>query len=411
MNAKGIIGVIVFLGIIFLLSKLFDKSYDFEKTIKDETGTVNSIENKKEQLPLDCVIEIKSSFKKTGSSIPNLFPGGSSFGPLTPIGTTVYQELPSVARKYFKSVRVVTDAGLVTSGDVVIKVKKCEVLQNLSDTDFRIRGLQLAFGYVNMKAAVELEIEVSMPDSSNIELTTVGRSNPIGKTVISPLLQFRKMMSKQLDEAVQNACLRTIKNIKTKATSPVTEKVAAKPVVTLKPTPTKPAADGYTIGTKVLIKTSLGDITVGLYEEKSPITTKNYLGYVNSGFYNSTIFHRVIKGFMIQGGGLSADMAKKETMRPIMNETTNKVRNKRGTLAMARTNDINSATSQFFINLKDNISLDFDGSYKGYAVFGEVLDGMDVVDVIAAVATGRNGMHDDVPIEPVVIESATIVGE
>jgi len=158
----------------------------------------------------------------------------------------------------------------------------------------------------------------------------------------------------------------------------------------------------------VLIKTTVGDITVELNQEKAPKSVANFLAYVDDKFYDDTIFHRVIQGFMIQGGGFSKTMDKKDTKPPIENEASNGLTNDRGTLAMARTSNPNSATSQFFINVVDNGGLDRprpDG--HGYAVFAKVVDGMDVVDKIKAVPTGiRNGMRD-VPVEPIVIESIT----
>jgi peptidyl-prolyl cis-trans isomerase A (cyclophilin A) len=159
-------------------------------------------------------------------------------------------------------------------------------------------------------------------------------------------------------------------------------------------------------GTRVLIKTTMGDITLELDSEKAPGTVANFLAYVDAGFYDGTIFHRVIPGFMIQGGGLTADMQKKATGEPVENEAKNGLKNVRGTIAMARTRDPHSATAQFFINHKDNDNLDypsFDG--WGYAVFGRVTDGMTVVDEIAAVATGTREGRRDVPLEPVIIES------
>jgi cyclophilin family peptidyl-prolyl cis-trans isomerase len=156
----------------------------------------------------------------------------------------------------------------------------------------------------------------------------------------------------------------------------------------------------------VALHTSHGDVTIELYLKDAPITVENFLAYVDSGHFNGTVFHRVIPGFMIQGGGMDADLHQKSTRKPIQNEADNGLRNRRGTLAMARTSDIHSATAQFFINLKDNAFLDHGGRDFGYAVFGRVTAGMDVVDAIAAVRTGRRGHHDDVPIEPVVIREA-----
>ena len=156
----------------------------------------------------------------------------------------------------------------------------------------------------------------------------------------------------------------------------------------------------------VIFSTSMGDITIELFSEEAPITAKNFLDYVDAGFFDGTIFHRVIPGFVIQGGGFMADMNQKETRAPIKNEADNGVKNARGTLSMARTSDINSATSQFFINLKDNAFLDHGTRDFGYAVFGKVVEGMDVVDKIAGVQTGDRGHHSDVPMEPIVTNTA-----
>ena len=143
-----------------------------------------------------------------------------------------------------------------------------------------------------------------------------------------------------------------------------------------------------------------------LFDKQAPVSVENFLRYVDEGFFDGTVFHRVIAGFMIQGGGLTADMKDKKGHDPIKNEATNGLKNKRGTLAMARTNDINSATSQFFINLVDNDFLDNKAGNYGYAVFGRVDSGMEVVDAIAAVKTGNKGRYQDVPTETVTIESA-----
>jgi len=156
----------------------------------------------------------------------------------------------------------------------------------------------------------------------------------------------------------------------------------------------------------ITLKTSKGDIKIRLFEEDSPITTKNFLDYIDSGFYKGTIFHRVIPGFMIQGGGFSADFVQKPTSEPIKNEAANQISNRRGTLAMARTGVVDSATAQFFINLVDNDFLDFKAptpQHYGYCVFGEVVEGMDVVDEIAGVKTGTRGMYRDVPAENIEI--------
>ena len=157
-------------------------------------------------------------------------------------------------------------------------------------------------------------------------------------------------------------------------------------------------------------QTSMGEIVIALDSEKAPVTAANFLKYVQEKFFDGTIFHRVIPDFMIQGGGFSPDMAQKETGSPIVNEASNGLKNDRGTLAMARTNDPDSATAQFFINLKDNAFLNYAGpANPGYAVFAKVTEGMDVVDAIAGVKTAQKGGHDDVPVETVSIESATVV--
>ncbi len=159
---------------------------------------------------------------------------------------------------------------------------------------------------------------------------------------------------------------------------------------------------------KVIIETSLGKMTAELYEDKAPLTVTNFLSYVDSGFYDGTIFHRVIKGFMIQGGGFDETMTQKPTKAPVKNEAANGLKNERGTLAMARTMVVDSATSQFFINHKDNAFLDFRAPTPqgyGYAVFGKVTEGLEVLDAIAGVKTGRVGYYDDVPVEPVKIVS------
>ena len=159
----------------------------------------------------------------------------------------------------------------------------------------------------------------------------------------------------------------------------------------------------------VTLKTSMGEIKIKLDAENAPISADNFKKYVDSGFYKDTLFHRVIPGFMVQGGGFDLGGKQKETMAPIKNEATNGLKNKRGTLAMARTMVVDSATSQFFINLVDNDFLDYtDESNYGYAVFGEVVEGMDIVDEIAKVKTANNGGHQNWPVENVTIESASL---
>ena len=161
----------------------------------------------------------------------------------------------------------------------------------------------------------------------------------------------------------------------------------------------------------VVLKTSKGDITLELDAAKAPVTVANFLAYVKSGHYDGTIFHRVMPGFMIQGGGFTPDMVQKPTQAPIKNEADNGLKNLRGTVAMARTTVVDSATCQFFINLVDNTPLDFTAATAsgwGYAVFGKVTAGMETVDAIAAVPTTTKGANANVPLEPVVIESATV---
>jgi peptidyl-prolyl cis-trans isomerase B (cyclophilin B) len=162
----------------------------------------------------------------------------------------------------------------------------------------------------------------------------------------------------------------------------------------------------------VLLKTSRGDITIELDAEHAPESTANFLRYIEENHFDGTIFHRVIPGFMIQGGGMTTDMLQKPTHEPIRNEAANGLKNMRGTIAMARTQVIDSGTCQFFINLADNHFLDHQEKTAagfGYAVFGKVVAGIDTIDAIAAVSTGRRGYHENVPLEPVVIEQCRVV--
>lgn len=164
--------------------------------------------------------------------------------------------------------------------------------------------------------------------------------------------------------------------------------------------------------TQVVMKTSMGDIQLELFDKEAPETVRNFLAYAASGHYDNTLFHRVIDNFMIQGGGFDPQFRQKPTNKPIRNEADNQVSNARGTIAMARTSDPHSATSQFFINVVDNDFLNFrapTAQFYGYCVFGKVVAGMDVVDKIKTVPTGRHGMHDDVPCDPVVILSVTAI--
>ena len=166
---------------------------------------------------------------------------------------------------------------------------------------------------------------------------------------------------------------------------------------------------------RVLMKTTDGDITIELFADKSPITVENFLRYVDDGHYDGTVFHRVISNFMIQGGGFDAELKEKPTRDPIVNESKNKLHNTRGTLAMARTNDPDSATAQFFINQRSNLRLDWAGGKDGYTVFGEVIDGMQIVDIISLTDTGAAQaqtargptIFQDVPVQPIVVLSVT----
>jgi cyclophilin family peptidyl-prolyl cis-trans isomerase len=155
----------------------------------------------------------------------------------------------------------------------------------------------------------------------------------------------------------------------------------------------------------IRFETTLGNFTVELYDDKAPVSAENFLKYVDEGFFDGTVFHRIVPGFVIQGGGFTEDMTQKKNHPPIKNEADNGVKNTRGTLSMARTNDINSATSQFFVNLKDNDFLDHTRGNFGYAVFGKVTEGMDVIDKIAAVKTGRRRGFEDVPLDAVIMTS------
>jgi cyclophilin family peptidyl-prolyl cis-trans isomerase len=155
----------------------------------------------------------------------------------------------------------------------------------------------------------------------------------------------------------------------------------------------------------IRFETTLGDFTIEFFEKEAPLSVANFLRYIDDGFLDGTIFHRIVPGFVIQGGGFTEDMTQKKTHAPVKNEADNGLKNSRGSLSMARTNDINSATSQFFVNLKDNDFLDHSRGNFGYAVFAKVTSGMDVVDKIAAVQTGRRKGFDDVPVEAVIMKS------
>ena len=164
----------------------------------------------------------------------------------------------------------------------------------------------------------------------------------------------------------------------------------------------------------ILMTTTVGPMTLELDADNAPKTVENFLSYVSNGFYDGTIFHRVINNFMVQGGSFTADMEQKATQAPIENEANNGLKNARGTIAMARTQDPHSATAQFFINVQDNDFLNHTGENMqgwGYAVFGKVTEGEDVLDKIRCVQTGSQAGHQDVPVEPIIIESVTVIGD
>ena len=191
---------------------------------------------------------------------------------------------------------------------------------------------------------------------------------------------------------------------------PAAPAVPAVPAVEEPSSETTPAPTGT--NPMVEMRTSLGTMKIELYPDKAPKTVENFLGYAREGFYDGTVFHRVIDSFMIQGGGFTPDMSEKETRAPIENEAGNRLKNVRGSLAMARTNDPHSASSQFFINTVDNHMLDFQSETiqgYGYAVFGQVVEGFETLDAIKKVSTGSRGGHDDVPMSPVVIEIVRVM--
>ncbi len=197
---------------------------------------------------------------------------------------------------------------------------------------------------------------------------------------------------------------------------PAEEPAPSEPAAPAAPAEEAPASETTPAPTgtnpMVEMKTSLGTMKIELYPEKAPKTVENFLQYARDGFYDGTVFHRVIEGFMIQGGGFTPDMTEKDTRAPIQNEASNGLKNVRGSLAMARTGDPHSASSQFFINTVDNPFLDFTGETVqgyGYAVFGQVVEGLETLDAIRNVATGSQGGYDDVPSSPVVIESVRVL--
>lgn len=196
-------------------------------------------------------------------------------------------------------------------------------------------------------------------------------------------------------------------------TKPAEEAPPSTPPAAEEPAAPAEKADLPTSGNPMVeMRTSMGTMRIELYPDKAPKTVENFLKYTRDGFYDRTVFHRVIAGFMIQGGGFTPDMTEKDTRPPIENEASNGLKNVRGSVAMARTNDPHSASSQFFINTVDNPFLDFQSETIqgwGYAVFGQVVDGLETLDAIKKVATASRGGHDDVPTSPVVIESVRVL--
>lgn len=211
--------------------------------------------------------------------------------------------------------------------------------------------------------------------------------------LIASLLVFSLTACTKEDTAIESTDKATTQQTSTENTTQSSgEKMAANP--------------------KVKIETTLGDITLELDAQNAPVTVENFISYVNDGFYDGTIFHRVIPNFMVQGGGMNPDMSEKATKASIQNEANNGLKNDRGTVAMARTNEPHSASSQFFINVKDNGFLNFSGENMqgwGYAVFGKVVEGIETVDKIEAVETGNKGFHQDVPTESVIMNKVTVV--
>ena len=195
---------------------------------------------------------------------------------------------------------------------------------------------------------------------------------------------------------------------------PAEEPAEPAPAPSAPPTEEPASIDPAPSGTNPMLemRTSMGTMKFELYPDKAPRTAENFLQYARDGFYDGTVFHRVISGFMIQGGGFTPDMSEKETRPPIENEASNGLKNVRGSIAMARTGDPHSASSQFFINTVDNPGLDFTAETVqgfGYAVFGQVVEGLETLDAIRKVSTGSRGGHDDVPMDPVVIESVRVL--
>lgn len=204
-----------------------------------------------------------------------------------------------------------------------------------------------------------------------------------------------------------------IRDIQRPTGTPVARQTPAQGQKPVQVPPMQPSADAPAPGNPVIVMaTSMGEITIELFKSEAPVSVQNFLQYVNDGFYTGTVFHRVKRGFMIQGGGFTPALEEKPTRPPIQNEATNGLRNVRGSIAMARTRALRSATSQFYINVVDNRMLDHTGYAPedfGYAVFGRVLSGMDVVDRIVAVPTTSTGGMDDVPVDPVVIKGVKVI--
>ncbi len=239
-----------------------------------------------------------------------------------------------------------------------------------------------------------------------LKMTKRTQSNPILIFLFS-FLFF--MVGCNADEQAKEA--KAVDTTQSSSTENKTESTEKKMESTEPVTETKKPGDKMSANPVIVMETSKGTMKIELDAEKAPLSAENFVNYVKDGFYDGLIFHRVIPNFMVQGGGMNPDMSEKSNKTPIQNEANNGLKNDRGTIAMARTNDPHSATSQFFINLKDNDFLNHTSESPagwGYAVFGKVTEGIEVIDEIAKVKTGNHGHHGDVPLEPITINKATV---
>lgn len=294
------------------------------------------------------------------------------------------------------------------SQDVAPKEEQKSLLQKAKETAAAAAAKTAAAA----KAAKEKTIQaakVAAEKASEVANTAKEKASEAAKAVAETASEAASTAKEKVGQAATaakevgkkaiKASADLVEKAKTKIAGTKEDSAKTAEIEKPKPTPVAPAKP------KVKFTTNLGEFTVELNPKAAPVTVKNFMGYVDAGFYNGTIFHRVISSFMIQGGGFTADMTKKTTKAPIILEAKNGLSNVRGTIAMARTGNPNSATSQFFINVVHNRNLDSFGG--GYAVFGEVISGMETVDKIRAVGTTKKSGHRDVPVDTVVIQSAT----